>query len=166
MIDRSTKGIIAINLSFVVAFLLTVLPLPQWMEVWRPAWIVLVLIFWCMATPDRVGVFVGCLLGLLLDAMTGALLGQHALLLGLVAYLALRFRHPIWVFHPYIQAFCVLVIVFLYQLLNLCIHGLYGNWAVVWADEWGWRVVLTSSLLWPWLSAVLVSIRRKYEEVA
>ena len=53
-------------------------------HVWRPAWVALVLVYWCMAAPDQVGVVAGWTTGLLLDVMTGTLLGQHALGLSVV----------------------------------------------------------------------------------
>ena len=68
-------------MSFVVSLMLTALPMPEWASLWRPAWVALVLIYWCMALPARSGVLVGWSVGLLLDVMTGTLLGQHALAL-------------------------------------------------------------------------------------
>ena len=53
--------------SFVVAFLLTAVPLPEWAANWRPAWIAMVLVYWCIALPQRVGVITGWCVGLVLD---------------------------------------------------------------------------------------------------
>ena len=44
-----------VALSFVAAFMLTAIPLPEWALPWRPAWIAMVLVYWCMALPQRVG---------------------------------------------------------------------------------------------------------------
>ena len=77
----------AIVTTIVIAIGLTSLPLPSWADAWRPAWLALALIYWCMAVPARVGVGVGWILGLTLDISTGTLFGQHALGLALVAYL-------------------------------------------------------------------------------
>src|SRR5690606_27167374 len=77
----------AIILSFAVAFMLTAVPLPEWAASWRPAWVAMVLIYWCMALPERVGIGAAWCLGLLLDVQQGTLLGQHALGLALIAWL-------------------------------------------------------------------------------
>ncbi len=88
-------------LSFLVALILSSLPLPDIAIVFRPEWLMLVLIYWCMAIPGRIGIFTGWLLGLTLDVMYGSLLGQNAMALAIVAYLVntfhLRVRvFPIW----------------------------------------------------------------------
>ena len=65
-----------IALSFLAAFMLTAMPLPDWALPWRPAWIAMVLVYWCMALPERVGVITGWVIGLILDVMHGSILGQ------------------------------------------------------------------------------------------
>ena len=50
---------LVIATTFVIALLLTALPMPESAAIWRPAWVALVLIYWCMAVPERVGVAVG-----------------------------------------------------------------------------------------------------------
>ena len=45
------RGGWVIAASFVVALMLTALKLPEWALIWRPAWVALVLIYWCMAVP-------------------------------------------------------------------------------------------------------------------
>ena len=74
-----SQGGLTIALSFFVALILTIIPLPDWMASFRPEWVALTLIYWSMALPQRVGVGIGWGLGLALDVLKGALLGQHAL---------------------------------------------------------------------------------------
>ncbi|MDP2388977.1 MAG: rod shape-determining protein MreD, partial [Acidobacteriota bacterium] len=69
----------AVAISLVVAFALTSVPLPEWAHPWRPAWVAIVVIYWCLAIPERIGVLFAWSMGLLLDVMHGAILGQHAL---------------------------------------------------------------------------------------
>jgi rod shape-determining protein MreD len=95
------RGGVVILLSFLVAFLLMVLPLPEWARSFRPQWYTLVLIYWCMASPQRVGVGVGWLTGIIVDVLTGTLLGQHALSLSVIAYITQKLHQrlrlfPIW----------------------------------------------------------------------
>ena len=77
----------AIVFTFIIALLLTIMPLPEWARYLRPDWVGLVLIYWCLAVPERVGVITGWLMGLLVDLLTGAILGQHALALTVVAWI-------------------------------------------------------------------------------
>ena len=53
------QGRWVIPTTFVIALLLTALPMPESAANWRPAWVALVLVYWCMATPERVGVMHG-----------------------------------------------------------------------------------------------------------
>ena len=92
---------VPILVSFLVAMMLTSLPLPETAIIYRPDWLILVLIYWCMAIPERIGIFTGWMLGLLLDVMYGSLLGQNAMAFSIIAYLVnilhLRVRmFPLW----------------------------------------------------------------------
>jgi rod shape-determining protein MreD len=76
-----------IVVSFLLAFWLSEIPLPGGLDRFRPDWVAMVLIYWGMALPHRIGIGVGWGVGLLLDVGRGGLLGQHALALAVVAYL-------------------------------------------------------------------------------
>ena len=75
------------SLTLFVAFMLTIMPLPEWAIEFRPDWVTLVLVYWAMALPARVGVTIAWFAGLMLDVSHGAILGQHALGLMLVIYI-------------------------------------------------------------------------------
>ena len=160
MIPSLWPGRILFTVSFVLALMLTALPVPDWAALWRPAWVALVLIYWCMAVPSRVGVVVGWCAGLFLDVLSGTLLGQHALALALVAYITHKSYRRVRVLPPWQQAISVFVLVFVYQLLVLWITGVQGN--PVSASAY-WASPLISMLLWPWLFVVLRDVRRKYQ---
>ncbi|MCP5459802.1 MAG: rod shape-determining protein MreD, partial [Gammaproteobacteria bacterium] len=103
--------------SFIVALLLTIIPLPLWVDRIRPDWMCLVLIYWCMALPHRVGVGAGWLMGLLLDAAQGTLLGQHALALAVVGFLTLKTYRRVRVLPLWQQSFTILAFVAVNQFL-------------------------------------------------
>ncbi len=158
--ERRHHGGWAITATFVAALMLTALPMPTWAALWRPAWVALVLIYWCMAVPARTGVLVGWGLGLLLDVLTGTLLGQHALGLSVVAYIAHKSHRRVRVLPIWQQGSSVFGLVFLYQVLVLWINGIQG--VPVQASAF-WASPLLSMVLWPWIFVVLRDIRRKYE---
>ncbi|MCP5149441.1 MAG: rod shape-determining protein MreD [Chromatiales bacterium] len=148
--------------TLLLALALTALPVPPWAAIWRPAWVALVLIYWCMAVPSRIGVLAAWTVGLLLDVLSGTLLGQHALGLALVAYVTHETHRRVRVLPLWQQAVSVFVLVFVYQMLLLWINGIQGLPVVASAY---WTAPLVSTLLWPWVFVVLRDVRRKYRIV-
>jgi rod shape-determining protein MreD len=149
----------AIVLTFAVAFMLTAVPLPEWAANWRPAWVAMVLIYWCMALPERVGIGYAWLLGLLLDVQQGTLLGQHALGLALVAWLTVTSHQRVRVFPLAQQALVVCGYLLVLQFLHLWIRGIMGVPPRHWTF---WMPAFTGMLLWPWLFVILRDLRRKF----
>lgn len=148
-----------IALTFFAAFVLTIMPLPRVLALLRPEWLSLVLIYWCIALPQRVGVGIAWILGLMLDILRGALLGQYALGLAIIAYLALKLHKRLRVFPPWQQAVSVMVLIALQQLLVLWIMGIIGRPRAQWAY---WLPCITSMLLWPWTFLLLRTLRRRF----
>jgi rod shape-determining protein MreD len=155
---RPQGGIIIIA-TFCVALLLTILPLPEWMVWFRPEWVALTMIYWCMALPQRVGVISGWGLGLLLDALKGAVLGQHALALAVIAYLTHKVHQQVRVYPMWQQALSVMGLLLLYQLLVMWVNGVIGVKSLTWLY---WLPTLSSTLLWPWLYLILRDLRRHF----
>jgi len=159
-VSTTRAGYTAIVLSFVVALMLTALPMPAWAALWRPAWVALVLVYWCMAAPRYAGIMMGWVLGLFLDVLAGTLLGQHALALAVVAFIVHRFHRQVRVLPFWQQGVSVFGLVFLYQVLILWITGIRGM--PVLASAY-WSSPLVSMLLWPWVFIVLRDVRRRYQ---
>ena len=90
------KGGWVILLSFMLALLLDIIPLPLWVDRFRPDWPALILIYWSMALPHRVGIGSAWVLGLLVDAAKGTLIGQHAL--ALLLMLCCHFTAPTFLY--------------------------------------------------------------------
>ncbi|MBI1731401.1 MAG: rod shape-determining protein MreD [Gammaproteobacteria bacterium] len=145
--------------SFIAAFLLTAMPLPPWALAWRPIWVAMVLMYWCMALPGRIGIGVGWLVGLFLDVQQGTVLGQHALGLALIAYITLRYHQRVRVLSLTQQALVVCGVLLLFEFITLWIRGMMGIPPRHWTF---WMPALTSMLLWPWLFIILRDLRRRY----
>jgi len=148
-----------IVLSFIVALALHMLALPDWAEPLRPDWLVLVLVYWCIAIPERVGVIIGWLVGLLLDVANGALLGQNAMILAIVAYLALRLHQRIRVFPLWQQSVSVMLLVTLHLMLILWIKGILGQSIETLTY---WLSAISSLFAWPLVYLILRHLRREY----
>ena len=153
------RGSAVIIASFLVALALAKLPMPDWAELWRPAWVALVLIYWCIALPGRTGVVVGWLVGLAVDVMSGTLLGQHAVAFAVVAFVSNRLHLRLRVLPLLQQALTVFVLVFIGQVLILWINGVKGAPVALAAYV---TVPVMSMLLWPWVFVVLRDARRRF----
>jgi rod shape-determining protein MreD len=145
--------------SLAVALFLTILPIPDWSQELRPQWVALVLIYWGLALPDRIGVFWAWGTGLVLDVTTGTVLGQHALSLSVVAWLAVELHKRIRIFPPLQQAVSVWVLLLVERLLSMWVIGATGQPT---PTLWYWMPTFVGALLWPWVFAVLRDLRRRF----
>jgi rod shape-determining protein MreD len=159
MMPGRSSGGLAILASFCVALVLTILPLPDWAQPYRPQWVTLVLIYWTLALPHRVGVGIGFLNGIALDVLTGTLLGQHALGLSIVAFATLKLHQRVRVFPLWQQSLVVLVLLVVEHLLALWVMGAIKEKppGLVY-----WAVPPIGALLWPWIFVILRDIRRRF----
>ena len=158
-IQQARQGNWIIVMSFVVAFMLMALPLPGWAVNWRPAWVAIVLIYWCMAVPDRIGIAVGWFLGLILDVQLSTVLGQNALGLALIAFITIKTYKRMRVYPLAQQAVLICFYILLYELIMLWITSYLGTSTHDWTY---WMPAITSMLLWPWLFIIMRDVRRKY----
>jgi len=154
------QGGLIILLSFLLALILTLLPLPEWARLYRPQWPTLILIYWVMATPHRVGVGIGWLTGIAVDVMTGTLLGQHALALSLVAYITQKMHQRLRLFPLWQQSLTILILMLIEKLLALWVMGATSRPA---PSLLFWAPPLVGMLLWPWIYIILRDIRRKFQ---
>lgn len=154
----STQGMLIIAATFVVALLLSMLPGPEWAERFRPNWVALVLIYWCVATPALVGVGVGWVVGLVLDLLFGSMLGQHALALAIIAYIAHRLHLQIRMFPRWQQAATVLILLTINQILVLWIKGVLGQAPTLWPNA---TSSIVGMVIWPLIFIILRDVRRR-----
>ena len=78
----------------VLALAATVAPLPEWLEPYRPDFVALTVLWFCLLSPRLLGLTYGWCAGLALDGFSGVLLGQHALTLTVIAYVACEAPAP------------------------------------------------------------------------
>lgn len=113
-----------IFLSLLIALLLNFLPTRAWL--WTPDWLALVIVFWSIREPRRVGMGWGFLLGLVMDVADASLLGQHALAYVLAAYGATSLSRRILWFPLIQQALHVLPLLLLVQLVQIGVRAMPG----------------------------------------
>ena len=99
--NKSYKNQLWIYLSLVLAVAVDNFVFPESILQWKPMLTLLVLIYWNMALPDKVGILEALLFGLIMDLLNGSILGLHGLLFVLITYICQRFFYqfrvsPIW----------------------------------------------------------------------
>lgn len=150
---------LTIAISILIALMLTIVPLPGWAQMLRPAWVSLVVFYWVLALPDRFNVGWAWLVGLLVDALSGSLLGAHALTLTVIAIVAGRWHlklrmHPQWQ-----QSITLATALLLNAVLLFWIGGMAGHMAHP-LDRF--IPVIISALIWPWIYALLRRVRQRF----
>lgn len=161
--DSRMNGVWVIAVTFVVAMMLSVVSMPSFVPMelgyLRPEWVVLVLIYWVIALPHRIGIMVAWTIGLLMDVLHGSLLGQHALAFIVVAYVSQSLYQRMRMFSIWQQSLIVFAIVGLNQLINFWIESIAGltDWSL-----WYLFPSVVSMLLWPWIFLILRYCRRQF----
>lgn len=150
--DRTENLRLATLLGLVATLALSVLPLPESLQVLRPDWVAVLLVYWSLSGLRRVGLFTAFCAGLLLDSLTGALLGQHALALVIVAYLAERSHLRVRLLPLPQLAVAVLVMLGLYEFVLFWVDGIAGRTVPV-VERW--VPPLTGTLVWILMTSVL-----------
>ncbi len=145
--------------TFAVAMLLDILPLPAGLRLYWPEWVAMVLLYWVVALPHRVGVITAWVVGLFVDALQGSVLGLHALCFSVMTYFTLILYQRIRLFPRWKQAMVVAMLIGIYMLLALWLKNLT---APVERSFSYWLSMLVSAALWPWLFVLLRDIRRQF----
>lgn len=144
------RSLLALILSFLLGFLLTMLPLSPFLNDWYPMWLIPILFYWMMAAPQLIGLFTAWCCGLLLDALFNSLFGAHALALLICAAcfgkLVQRFRF----FSGLQQILVILLLSILYLTLLNTIKWL-SHQPIVFT----YAPALTTALVWPLVTFLL-----------
>lgn len=158
MSDTRISSHMPVIFSIVVALMLTIAPLPDWAEPFRPTWVVLTLIYWSMTLPNHYSVGSAWIAGLVLDVAQGTLLGQHALALSLVIYVTVKFHLQLRQFPMLQLSATIFALLALYQFILFWINGVAGvNSPAI--SYWG--PVVTGAIIWPALNIVFVGLRQR-----
>jgi rod shape-determining protein MreD len=145
-----------VGFTLLLAFGFNLLPFGRVAAV--PDLLAVVLVFWNVHQPRRVGVGVAFAFGLAMDVHEGALLGQHALGYTLLSYLAISIHRRLRWFGVGAQVLHVLPVFFaahaLSLLVRLAVGGMFPGWSVLLAP-------LFEALLWPLAPLLLLAPQRR-----
>ena len=124
----------------------------------KPYWVAMVLIYWTLETQDMISLGLAFLIGLVLDTLSGSLMGLHALSLVVMVFLVQRFRSRLRFFPPWQQALSVLGLLVNDRIILIWITVLLGEALPTWEY---WLPPLVGMALWPWLFLLLDRIRAR-----
>lgn len=153
--DRSSRRL-PVVITLVVGLMLSIMPLPQSIEVFRPDWLALLLIFWAMQLPRTWSIGSAWMIGIVLDVSYGTLLGQHALALCVIMFITVRFHLLMRVFPLSQLSATVFALLTLYQFILFWVNGVAGINAPTIAY---WGPVITGTAIWPFLYMFLSGVR-------
>ena len=140
--------IVGITLAALAA---TVAPLPEPLELVRPDFVALTVLWFSLLSPRLLGISYAWCAGVALDGFRGVLLGQHALALTVIAYVAAKLRLQIRAFPPLQQSAVVLALLFLNEFLLFWIDGVAGHPVTDWRR---WLAVPAGAVCWPVVAGV------------
>lgn len=158
-----TNGGWLIALSVLIALLLTAVHLPetwpQWLGWGRPAWMLLVIFFWVLEVPHRIGLISVWLVGCLLDVLYADPLGLNGLLLAVATYLTWRFYER-WRMYSVIQQ-CALVfaLVVVLEFVRVFVQDALFDRGLSWGP---FAVAMVSAILWPFTYLILLRLRQQF----
>lgn len=159
MARRASLGWPRIVMMTVAALTATVAPLPGWLEILRPDFVALTVLWLCLQSPRMTGLSHAWFAGLGIDAFRGVLFGQHALALVVITYVASKLRLQIRAFPPLQQTAVILALLWLYEFLLFWIDGVSGHAVTDWTR---WLAVPVGAACWPLMTGLYarVAMRR------
>jgi len=150
-------SIVIIYSSLFLALLCQLFPWVGQGIIFRPDFMLVVLLYWLLRAPNLCHIGTAWVVGLLVDLATGSLLGQHALTFTLTAYFGLLYQRRLVLFNVWQLAAYAFALLFFERITILILKLFAGN------DNPGWHYfwpIFTSMLLWQAMILIFGSITR------
>jgi rod shape-determining protein MreD len=145
--------------SLVVALLVNMVPIGR--AVWMPDLLALVIVFWGVHQPMRVGIGAAFVFGLCMDVHQSSMLGQHALSYTTLGFFAITIHRRLLWYPVLSQALQVLPLFALSQVIEVITRMIGGGVFP------GWTVLISPAIeaaLWPLATALLLAPQRRTPE--
>jgi len=161
MIDHFLgRGSSFIYFSFLVAFILQIFPLFEWVNYFRPLWVLLLLLYWVQVAPSKLGIVTAFIIGLLLDVLFDDVLGMHALALSFLSFVMYLLHRRLRVSSTLQQVLVVFLFSVFYLLLVRIVQEFFAEPLTV---NFGyWVPAFSSALIWPWFYLVMNEIKSRF----
>jgi len=145
--------------SLIVALLVDMVPLGR--AAWAPDLLALVIVFWSVHQPARIGIGAAFVFGLCMDVHQSAMLGQHALSYTTLGFFAIMMHRRLLWYPVLSQAPQVLPLFAVSHLIELAIRmiggGAFPGWSLMIAP-------VIEAALWPLVSLILLAPQRRTPE--
>lgn len=150
-----------ILLTVLAAFLLTLVRAPagspEWLGWLRPAWIVLVVHYWAMQRPHRVGLIGTWIMGFFVDIVFADPLGLNGIVLATVTFVTWRFNERLRMYAVLQQSWVAAAMVLFGEGLRRLAHDQAQPWLPVTVLP-----AVTSMFLWPVVCILLGNLTRRF----
>jgi rod shape-determining protein MreD len=143
---------LTIVVTAVIALVLSIVPLPSWLAILRPQFLVLTVLYWSTMMPRAGGLLLGFGSGLALDVFEGSLLGEHALALSIATYLAIRLHLLVRAKPIFEQSLFVFAALMVYEFALWVIDGWSGHPL---STPTRWLHTVSGGLVWPLAVGIL-----------
>lgn len=144
--------------SIFIGMLLNIFPWGN--HAWVPDWLLIVLIFWNIYEPRKIGMVVAFALGLVMDVQSSSLLGLHALSYSVVAFLTAAWQRRILDLDTPTQTLHLLPIFFVPSFLNFVLFWWLQNSSAI--SSWTFFIpCIIEAVLWPIAKWLLSTPQRR-----
>ncbi|UGB37715.1 rod shape-determining protein MreD [Frateuria soli] len=144
--------------TLAIALLAMLVPLPDALEPFKPYWPALVLLYWSLESGERVTLGLAFAMGLAADLLDGVLLGEQALRLTALVFIALRFRSRLRFFPMWQQTLAVLALLLNDRILLTIVRVFAGD--ALPPASW-WISPFVGAVLWPFVFLFLDDLRMR-----
>ena len=159
--NNQLRNVFFIWSVILLSIILMVIPVPDVLDQYRLPWLKMTVIFFSIFNISLIGIISVWFSGLILDIMTGGLMGENALILAVLSYLSYRFRFQIRVYPMWQIMLIVLMLLSLGELISLWINGVSGTMSF---NIYDWINVGIAVLVWPIFMRVLEKMQSLFLE--
>jgi len=155
--NNSSNLYFAVMISSFIALVLMLIQLPEGLFYLWPDWIALVVIFWALTAPDRIGPFVGFVIGTLLEVLLVRSFGVLGLGLATLAFIVNSANQQLRALSPWQQMLLIGLFIGVFKLITGWFYGMVSDFNIF--REY-WYSLLGSMLVWPFLTILMQELRR------
>jgi rod shape-determining protein MreD len=149
-----------IGISLLMALFLNMLQNILWLgrAPWAPDWLAIVLVFWSVHQPSKIGIGIAFGLGLIMDCHTTTFLGQHGLSYALLSFLGITVHRRLLWFSWMGQILQVIPVFLAGHVIDATARLItQGHWP----DHTQFFAPVLEGLCWPWISFLLLAPQRR-----
>jgi len=150
-------SLVSVYISLLIALLCQLFPWVGQGIIFRPDFMLVVILYWLLRTPNLCNVGTAWFAGLMVDLATGSLLGQHALSFSIAAFIALSYQRRLVLFNTWQLTAYVAAILTIERVLILLLKLFEGNENPGWHYFWP---IITGLLLWQFMIMMFGGLTR------